>query len=415
MVRINPILDASWDWVPLLIAWVGVLTALVAATIACAQNDIKKVLAYSTISQLGFMFLAVGTGAYVAAVFHVVTHAFFKALLFLGAGSVIHGMGDEQDMRRMGGLRKYMPVTWATFVVGWLAIAGVPPFAGFWSKDEILAFAGDDAIPLLVVGSVAAFITAFYMSRQYFLVFHGKPRWEAVLDDEANGVDAIDAAGEAGAKAEERGETVAEEMAESTAAVESTGGAVAVAADGHGPHLQPHESPWTMTTPLVVLASLAVVGGLLNLPFADDLKFLEHWLEVSLPFEAHLELAGSTKWIIGIVSTIVALGGIGLAFVVYRRHRLPAETFEPEVLRRGWYIDQAISWFVGGPGQQAFDAAAWFDRNVIDGAVNGVAHVVSLGGAQLRRAQGGFVRSYAMIVSVGAVLLLAFILVRATF
>ena len=141
MTRVNPILAQGYDWAPDVIAWVGVLTALFAATIAVAQNDIKKILAYSTVSQLGYMFLAVGVGAYVAAIFHMVTHAFFKALLFLGSGSVIHGMHDEQDMRRMGGLRKYMPITAATFIVGWLAIAGVPPFAGFWSKDEILLFA----------------------------------------------------------------------------------------------------------------------------------------------------------------------------------------------------------------------------------------------------------------------------------
>ena len=141
MTRVNPILAAGYDWVPDVIAWIGVITALFAATIAVAQNDIKKVLAYSTVSQLGYMFLAVGVGAYVAAIFHMITHAFFKALLFLGSGSVIHGMHGEQDMRRMGGLRKFMPLTAATFIVGWLAIAGVPPFSGFWSKDEILLFA----------------------------------------------------------------------------------------------------------------------------------------------------------------------------------------------------------------------------------------------------------------------------------
>ena len=141
MVRINPVLGAAADWVPMLIAWTGAITALFAATIALTQNDIKKVLAYSTVSQLGYMFLAVGTGAYVAAIFHMVTHAFFKALLFLGSGSVIHGMNDEQDMRKMGKLFKFMPITASTFIIGWLAIAGVPPFAGFWSKDEILLFA----------------------------------------------------------------------------------------------------------------------------------------------------------------------------------------------------------------------------------------------------------------------------------
>ena len=149
---------------------VGVLTALFAATIAVAQNDIKKVLAYSTVSQLGYMFLAVGSGAYVAAIFHMITHAFFKALLFLGAGSVIHGMHDEQDMRRMGALRKLMPITAVTFIVGWLAIAGVPPFAGFWSKDEILLNACDKSPVLWVIGLVTALLTAYYMSRQVFMV-----------------------------------------------------------------------------------------------------------------------------------------------------------------------------------------------------------------------------------------------------
>ncbi len=178
MVRINPMLHASSPWVPTMIAWVGVLTALFAATVALAQTDIKKVLAYSTISQLGYMFLAVGMGAYSAAIFHMVTHAFFKALLFLGSGSVIHGMHDEQDMRKMGALRKYMPITAGTFIVGWLAISGVPPFSGFWSKDEILTYALHKSVPLYAVGLFTAFLTAFYMSREVYMVFFGEAKWE---------------------------------------------------------------------------------------------------------------------------------------------------------------------------------------------------------------------------------------------
>ena len=182
MTRVNPILAAGYEWAPDVIAWVGAITALIAATIAVAQNDIKKVLAYSTISQLGYMFLAVGVGAYVAAVFHMITHAFFKALLFLGAGSVIHGMHHEQDMRRMGGLRKYMPITTATFIVGWLAIAGVPPFSGFFSKDEILLYTwgsgGGPAKVMWGIGLATALLTAFYMSRLVFMVFFGEPRWK---------------------------------------------------------------------------------------------------------------------------------------------------------------------------------------------------------------------------------------------
>src|SRR5947208_2797644 len=172
MCRINPILHEATG-AATLIAIVGAATALFAATIACAQDDIKKVLAYSTISQLGYMFLAVGCGAYVAAIFHMVTHAFFKALLFLGSGSVIHGLHDEQDMKRMGALRKFMPLTAGTFIVGWLAIAGIPPFAGFWSKDDILVNAYDKSFALWLVAAVTALLTAYYMSRQVFLVFYG--------------------------------------------------------------------------------------------------------------------------------------------------------------------------------------------------------------------------------------------------
>src|SRR5438477_5365925 len=177
MVRVSPLLAHGYTWLPTTIAVVGALTALFAATIAVAQNDIKKVLAYSTISQLGYMFLAIGSGAYVAALFHMITHAFFKACLFLGAGSVIHGMHDEQDMKRMGALREWMPVTAITFMVAWLAIAGIPPFAGFWSKDDILAAAYHKSVILYVVGAFTAGITAYYMTRQVWLTFFGKPRW----------------------------------------------------------------------------------------------------------------------------------------------------------------------------------------------------------------------------------------------
>ena len=178
MVRMNPVLSVAADWLPTTIAWIGVITALFAATIAIAQNDIKKVLAYSTVSQLGYMFLAVGSGAYVAAIFHMITHAFFKALLFLGSGSVIHGMHDEQDMRRMGRLRALLPVTAMTFIFGWLAIAGVPPFAGFWSKDEILLFSLAKSPALYLLGLVTALLTAYYMTRQVVMVFFGEAKWE---------------------------------------------------------------------------------------------------------------------------------------------------------------------------------------------------------------------------------------------
>ena len=223
MVRINPLLTVSADWLLPLIAWIGVITALFAATVAVAQNDIKKVLAYSTVSQLGYMFLAVGTAAYVPAIFHMITHAFFKALLFLGAGSVIHGLHDEQDMRWMGRLRPLLPVTAATFIVGWLAIAGVPPLAGFWSKDDILLYALADSTALYVVGLVTALLTAYYMTRQVMMVFFGEAHWQ-------------DRSAEHGA----RGDT------------------------------RPHESPWIMLFPLVVLALLSFVGGGIELPFSEE-------------------------------------------------------------------------------------------------------------------------------------------------
>ena len=186
LTRVNPIIADAAAWVPSLIAWVGVGTALFAATIAMAQTDIKKVLAYSTVSQLGYMFLAVGCGAYVPAIFHMVTHAFFKALLFLGSGSVIHGMDGDQDLRHYGGLRKWMPVTASTFIIGWLAIAGVPPFAGFWSKDEILAYAWNESPALWAVGLVTAVLTAFYMTRQVVLTFFGRHRYADARPDEVD-------------------------------------------------------------------------------------------------------------------------------------------------------------------------------------------------------------------------------------
>ena len=362
MTRVNPILAESYAFAPSLIAWVGVLTALFAATIAVAQTDIKKVLAYSTVSQLGYMFLAVGSGAYVAAIFHMVTHAFFKALLFLGSGSVIHGMHDEQDMRRMGGLRKLMPITSATFIVGWLAIAGVPPFAGFFSKDEILLFAYDKSPALWALGLVTALLTAFYMSRQVFMVFFGDQRWREAQTEEAHEV-------------------------------------------------HPHESPWLMTAPLAVLAGLAAVGGGLNLPFTKDLHFLGHWLEPVLEGnERGIDVATGTKVGLAAIAVLAGAIGIALAYRVYLQHKL--EPVEPELLADGWRYDSSISAFMGGPGRQGFEALTTFDRTVIDGAVNGVAGAVRAGGSRLRALQSGYVRSYALGIAVVAVALLVFFLTR---
>jgi NADH-quinone oxidoreductase subunit L len=386
MTRVNPILGAGYDWVPDVIAWVGVITAFVAATIAIAQNDIKKVLAYSTVSQLGYMFLAVGVGAYVAAIFHMIAHAFFKALLFLGAGSVIHGMDGEQDMRRMGGLRKFMPLTAATFMVGWLAIAGVPPFAGFWSKDDILLFAwGSGAAggkALWAIGLVTALLTGYYMSRQVFMVFFGEPRWRA-------------------------------EPAPRPASVGAAANELDMETDEHA-HGEPHESPWLMTAPLVVLAVLSIVGGVINLPFNDDVHFLEHFLEPVLRAnEAEIAVSTGAKVALAAVAIGAGLVGIALASVVYLRHR--ARAIEPEVLAHAWYYDEEVTAFMGGPGRKSFDAIAWFDVHIIDGAVNGVAAVVRNVGGRLRPVQSGFVRSYALGVTIGVVVVLGYFITRVSF
>ena len=391
MVRVSPIIAESYSWAPSVIAWVGVITALFAATIAVAQNDIKKVLAFSTVSQLGYMFLAVGSGAYVAAIFHMITHAFFKALLFLGSGSVIHGMHDEQDMRRMGALRKLMPITATTFIVGWLAIAGVPPFAGFWSKDEILLFAWDKSPFLWALGLVTALLTAYYMSRQVFMVFFGDERWKAANPDT----------------------NVSHQPTESEEDVRADAGADPVAEPAHA-HPEPHESPWLMTTPLVALAGLAIVGGGLNLPFTGDLKFLERWLEPVLEGnERVIDVATGTK--VGLAAIAVAAGVLGIvaAAAVYLQKRF--RPVEPKILADGWHYDEAVSAFAGGPGRAGFEAAATFDRSVIDGAVNGVASAVRGSGRGLRVLQTGYVRSYALGVSVGVVVLLAYFLSRVSF
>ena len=366
MTRMSPVLHASYEWAPMVIACVGAATALFAATIAVAQNDIKKVLAYSTVSQLGYMFLAVGSGAYVAAIFHMVTHAFFKALLFLGSGSVIHGMHHEQDMRRMGALRKLMPVTAVTFIIGWLAIAGFPPFAGFWSKDEILLYVYANNRGLYVVGLITALLTAYYMTRQVIMVFYGEAKWKDHAKD-------------------------------------------------HGAHgdFEPHESPKIMLFPLVVLAVLSVVGGAMQLPFSKKLHFLEHWLApVVEESEASISKtwAYENKYVLLAVAVIVAVTGIAAAFAVYGKKKVKA--VEPRVLEQAWFYDAGAAKLVGGPGRAAFNAVAWADSRIVDGAVNGTATLVRNVAGQVRKSQNGFTRVYAALMAVGAVALLAWFLFR---
>jgi NADH-quinone oxidoreductase subunit L len=498
LTRVNPVIAESAAWAPSMIAWVGAGTALFAATVAVAQNDIKKVLAYSTVSQLGYMFLAVGTGAYVAAIFHMITHAFFKALLFLGSGSVIHGMDNDQDMRHYGGLQKLMPITSITFIIGWLAIAGVPPFAGFWSKDEILAYAYEENFVLWAIGLLTAVLTAFYMSRQVFMTFFGRYRFADVRPEEIAEVwqgriaaaatalveaesgigsteDGMAKAEEKLVKAQEKLDQRQNEMAEvdqsdEKAADKATKNlekaydgvvkaqtsvdevvlsveeartfvmearlnveSIAAAAAAGGDDLDgisendlpdavrarreyhPHESPWQMTLPLIVLAGAAVVAGAMNLPFSSDLHFLGDWLKPStFGNEAHLTSGGGTLWVLAVIAVAGGVVGIAAAVAIYLKGRYPAEKVELPILEQAWRYDQTISNFMGGPGRKGFDRVAWFDATFIDGAVNGVGRLVREGGGQLRRLQTGLVRSYAAFVAVGAVGLLAWFLTRTT-
>ena len=354
---------------------VGITTALIAGTIGIAQRDIKKVLAYSTVSQLGFMFAALGVGAFTAGVFHVMTHAFFKALLFLGAGSVIHGMHHEQDIMKMGGLRKYMPITYRTFFIGTLAISGIPFLSGFFSKDEILWFAFLNGSPVLWgIGAVAAFTTAFYMWRVLSLTFNGTERF-----------------------------------------------------DHH--HLHPHESPATMTIPLIVLAVLSVFGGLLGVPhvIGHALHFpnlLEHWLKPVFAtgmsmLTAHGGDHTSTEVILMTASTVLAILGILLARRIYANGLETASgiaarfTGVYQLLLNKYYVDEVYQMFIAGPILALSRDAMWkiVDVIVIDGAVNGSARIVGASATALRKIQSGVAQNYALIMMAGIVVLVAMVVI----
>jgi NADH-quinone oxidoreductase subunit L len=400
--RAHPFFEAS-DHAGTVVAWVGAITALLAATVAVMQYDIKRVLAYSTISQLGYMFLAAGVGAYSAAMFHMVTHAFFKALLFLGAGSVIHGMRDEQDMRRMGALRKWMPITAGTFIVGWLAIAGIFPFAGFWSKDEILASAwATDNYALWAVGVVAAVLTAFYMTRQVYLVFYGNERWEVPVADLASDPDA---------------------PAIHHAAPEQS--VVNDSDDAHAEHgrRKPHESPWLMTLPLMALAGLSIIGGLVDLPFAnEEFNLLTRWLEPAFRGVQEPEVSSfGLGFALSTIALVVAIVGIVIGRAYYR-NGLSANGEDPvearlgpvaKVLSNAYYFDVGLARFVSGP-LTAFARllAGDVDRKGIDGAVNGIGRLFRDAGGGLRKLQTGLVRNYALAIVFGAVLLVGYMFVR---
>ncbi len=365
MVRVSPMLHLA-SGASLVIAAVGVVTAFVAATIACAQDDVKKVLAYSTVSQLGYMFLAVGTGAYVAAIFLMICHAFYKGLLFLGAGSIIHGLHDEQDLKRMGGLRKVMPFTFVTFGIGWLAIAGVPPFAAFWSKGDVLLGAFSYSPALYALGALTAVLTAYYMGRELFLAFYGPERWRKA------GV------------------------------------------GGGEHHAEPHDPSWVMKLPLLLLAGASALAGLINLPFHPSWDFLETWLApVVAKVLVHSTVSTVGRWELALGDAVLAFVGVGIAWKLWgKRWDLPS--LEPAVLRAGWGIDAMYDRVIAQPGTAlATFMAAAVDTSVIDGVVNGVARAVRATGDSVRRLQTGFVRSYAVGVMLGVVLLLVWMLTRA--
>ena len=342
------------------ISIVGLLTALIAATIAVKQNDIKKVLAYSTVSQLGYMFVGLGVGAYTGAVFHVMTHAFFKALLFLGAGSVIHAMGGEQDMRNMGGLKKQMRITHITFLLGCLAIAGMPPFSGFFSKDEILAAAFAHNPIIWVGGVVGALLTAFYMFRLYAMTFHGKFR--GTHDQEH--------------------------------------------------HL--HESPAAITLPLIVLAILAVVGGWIGIP--EVLMHGGHRLETFLePIFANSnqiavkhDLSHATEYVLMGVSVGGALIALLFAWKKFSQYQKAEvnETGIGKVMANKWYVDELYDKIIVQP---LHSLATFFnqvvEKNVIDGLVNGVGKAVNYGSRQIRLLQSGLVGNYILLMVIGMLVL----------
>lgn len=363
-VRMSPVLVLSIDLLTI-IAWIGAATALVAALIALRQDDFKKILAYSTVSQLGYMFIGVGVGGFNEGIFHLVTHAFFKGLLFLAAGSVMHAMANRTDIWRMGGLRTVMPITFWTSFVAWLAIAGVPPFAGFWSKDQILVIAYEHSfVGVWAVGLLTAVITAFYMSRWFFLLFLGEPRWR-------------------------EGETV-------------------VDPHGHGATaLHPHESPPSMTAPLAVLGVLSVVGGGLNLSHFDGPLYT--WLSPVTAKGEFEELHALSEPVLIALSIVAAALGIGLAYLAYLRRDVSAGRasevitgLPAELLERKFFVNELYeSVFVRFGGWVA-DRLVWFDTTVVDGVVNGVGGASRRLADVARGAQTGITRAYVGSMVAGA-------------
>ena len=355
------------------VAVIGALTAIVAATIGLVQNDIKKVLAYSTVSQLGYMFLAMGVAAFTAGIFHLMTHAFFKALLFLGSGAVIHAMHHEQDIQRMGGLKKYLPTTYRTFVIGAIAIAGIPPFAGFFSKDEILwkAFSSEYGSALLwFVGALGAGVTAFYMFRLVNLTFHGASRF------------------------------------------------------GH--ELHPHEAPKAMTVPLIILAVLSIVGGFAGVPESlGGGNAMEHWLApVFAPAMDKLMSAPHhnlfAEFSLMLLSVGIAVAGIYGARVVYMKRTELAEMWKQKygvlhrILWNKYYIDEVYDKTIVSSVVTLSEKLLWkgVDVILIDGAVNGTAKLVGWCSQRVRRMQTGVAQQYATVFVGGIVVLMIWLILK---
>ncbi|MDI6856879.1 MAG: NADH-quinone oxidoreductase subunit L [Dehalococcoidia bacterium] len=365
--RMFPVFEASDD-ARLAVATVGGITALIAATMGVVMTDIKRVLAYSTISQLGYMMMALGVGAYVAAIFHLMNHAFFKALLFLGSGSVNHAT-NTFDMRKMGGLARFMPITFATFTIAGLSLAGVFPFAGFWSKDEILGDSWGENKALFFLAMFVVFLTSFYIFRAIFMTFSGEYR-----------------GGE-----------------------EPEGGHAA-----HGESHGPHESPWVMAVPLLVLAVPSVLSG-----FANISDGISHLLRGALPEELHELHEAAFSMPIALGSTALALLGIWSAWMIYGARVVSAEAlrkaFGPvhTLVVNKYYLDHLYENIIVGKvlyGGIGF-VLATFDKYVVDGAVNGVAQLARRGGATLRLAQAGQLQGYAVVAIAGLLFIIGTIIV----
>jgi NADH-quinone oxidoreductase subunit L len=382
MIGRNAVLFSHAPLTLTIVAIVGTATALLAGTIGLVQNDIKRVLAYSTVSQLGYMFLAMGVGAYASGIFHLYTHAFFKALLFLGSGAVIHALGGEQDMRKMGGLRKELPITYWTFIVGAVAIAGIPPFAGFFSKDEILyrTYASGHTV-LWVVGVLTALLTATYMFRLVFMTFHGERSPLASASTHGDHADPMD-------------------HSDSVDRV-----------DHAGTHL--HDAPPAMAVALIVLAIGSVAAG-----WAGIGGRFEHFLEPSFGAAAGEAVEGGPETTLMIVSVVVALAGIGMAAYFFLVNRRAADRAAAQLsgvhrlLSNKYYVDDVYDAAIVQPIYIVSEDGLWkgVDVGVIDRTVNGVASAVAGSGEVLRRLQTGSVRAYAVSIFLGGVLILGYFL-----